>query len=138
MNIVFNDGHNLELPEDDKFVRARKNKLSHARNRLMERFGIRLTDEMILDISSGCESYELKPVLLKEGKSFHFTSIGEQELYVVYDWEYHTIVTFYYKHWLTEINGTFSITILPIRAKWRRKKQRFQDKDKTVYGKTFF
>lgn len=134
MRLLLNDGSILELPDSDEFLLARHHKLHHAKSRLMERFGILLTDELALELSTRCESYDPFPVYMGDsGKTFHLITLQGQEMYVVYDWEYHTIVTFYFKHWLEKLDGKWVITRLPRKAKYRRKEERYKTKYASMY-----
>jgi len=98
--------------------RIRSYKKSHFYERLMERFAINITraehDQLILDI----EDYNPKPLRIEnDGKSFHRVLIQGQEIIVLYDWEYRTLLTCYHSSWLVFEDG-----------EWRQKR-RFKSKN---------
>jgi hypothetical protein len=108
-----------------------KSKVSHADERLMERFGISLTKEEYEELMVKFESYDPPPIFIEEdGRSFHLENIKGQEVVFLFDWKHRQIVTVYYKSWFKqEADGTWSKKSKKM-AKFRRLRDRAREKYK--------
>lgn len=79
---------------------AKSRKIGHFRRRLMERFGLSITDEQIEQETERIDSYENKPLLILEnGRSFHRIQVQGTDLVILFDWDYMCFVTVYYTNW---------------------------------------
>ena len=79
----------------------RRAKEAHARRRIMERFGIELTDEELAFMQYECREHINVPknVNPRNGRSFHHFIVRGVSMVVLYDWEYSCILTAYRKKW---------------------------------------
>lgn len=109
--------------------KVREKKLKHGIRRLMERFGLQISDADYENFVYEIEEYINKPILVEDdGKSFHFIEIDGTQLVALYDWEFKTLLTFYYPKWFTQLpNGSWVKRDYKLNAKQRRVKQRAFD-----------
>lgn len=97
----------------------KKRKKQHFLTRLMERFGLSISNEEYLDLIKNIENYNPKPLRIEEnGNSFHRVQIDGKDVVVLYDWHFRTILTCYHVSWLVLENNEWVL---------RRK-----DKSKTI------
>ena len=75
----------------------------HFIDRLMERFGLTISQEECEDMIEKIENYDYYPLRVEDsGRSFHPVTISNQEVIVLYDWEFKSLITAFYPSWFKQ------------------------------------
>lgn len=106
--------------QDNEYLEVQSFKKAHALNRLLERFGISITEDEYDCIVYEIEEYINKPIFINEddGKSFHLVTINNTDVIFLYDWDFHCLLTVYYKSWFKQNHD----------GSWERNYRRSQSK----------
>ena len=116
--------------QDNEYLEVQQFKKAHALNRLLERFGISITEEEYQTIVYEIEEYINKPIFINEydGKSFHLVTIGNTDVIFLYDWDFQCLLTVYYKSWFKKLpDGTWVRNYRRSQSKYVRAKSRAQN-----------
>lgn len=118
------EGHDTEYLEVQSFKKA------HALKRLLERFGISITEDEYNNIVYEIEEYINKPIYINpdDGKSFHLVNINGTGVIFLYDWDFHCLLTVYYKSWFKKKpDGSWERNYRRSQSKYVRAKSRAQN-----------
>lgn len=108
---------------------ARRMKLIHFRNRLLERMGITVTDDWISSEILKIDSYENKPAhVFSSGRSIHFVVSDDIEFAVIFDWAVMCFCTAFHRSWVGD-DGS-----LKRRNRKRKAKDRPKESKKRTRG----
>lgn len=101
-------------------------KKAHALNRLMERFGISISEDEYQKIVTDIEAYNPPPLFIeKDGRSFHLFEVQGHEVIFLYDWEDQVLITAYRTSWFQkDKNGNWKKFFKGPQAKLRRGRDR--------------
>lgn len=101
----------------------RRRKERHAKRRIMERFGIELSDDEMEWIRYECEEYINVPkaVNSRNGRSFHHFVIRGISMVILYDWEFSCVLTAYRKKWFDCSEQVWTLRPRKVKAKHRRR-----------------
>ena len=111
-------------------------KFRHCSQRLVERFGIRLSTTRLEDISAKIENYHYRPILVNNdnGRSFHIVEVEGVKIVFLFDWEVERVITVYRMSWFKQLSdGSYTPVFYKELAKDIRKKNKaktFRDKHK--------
>ena len=119
------------------FESVGESKKRHGLKRLVERFGVSVTEEEYEDIVFKITEYVVTPIHVSEddGKSFHIFEIDDVKIILLFDWEYEVILTAYRMAWWEErSDGTWYRTKRKTKRKdIRRSNREFNLLNKLIY-----
>jgi len=112
--------------ENLSYTRIRRKKKDHAKLRIFERFAIILSEQEYKDVSRQIESYENRPVFInpENGKTFNHFKLQGADMVLLYDWEYHCVLTAYRVRWFTKIDKYNWIQKIRYKSKMIRRRNK--------------
>jgi hypothetical protein len=116
--------------QDKEYQEVQSFKKAHALSRLLERFGISISDDEYDKIVYEIEEYINKPIYINsdDGKSFHLVNINGTDVIFLYDWDFHCLLTVYYKSWFKKnTDGSWERNYRRSQSKYVRAKSRAQN-----------
>lgn len=121
----------------ETFNTIKGKKVSHCLNRLMERFGLSISQVKYQEIVKDIVDYNNKPIFVSstDGRSFHIVEIDGCKCVFLYDWEYDCLQTVYRLKWFKKTNGAnYRILTKYPKSKDIRKKNKIDAFANKVYN----